>query len=147
MVLVCRARLRGKPDWLDALSHPQNSHGDSMTDHQHCELSKRDFEILAFIFRNGKLYRKDRQSRILSTVDNVSGIITNLVRAQVAQGRCVIVLEHGAIKSDWSRIQPQHLALLKSLPRDCMRQLVRNVEILHDVSLESFREHINRTFP
>lgn len=113
----------------------------------YCDISRRDFEILSFIVRSGRIYRKDRQSLVLSTVDDVPGEITRRVRSQRAQGRSVIVLEHGAIKADYCYLHDSARPVLRRLTQDDYRTLLRNVEVMHGVSWADFQSHLLRSFP
>jgi hypothetical protein len=108
----------------------------------------RAFEILSFITRNGRIYRKNRESiKLSSELDNVPGEITRRVRSQCAQGRCVIVLEENSIKPDFSRIFDSSKKILQTLHPDDFRTLTRNVEVLGGISCDEFRAHILRSFP
>lgn len=118
-----------------------------MTDSQHCDLSKRYFEVISFVVRRGEIYRTDRQTHILSTADPITGLLLRAVRVQVAQGRNVLILESGAIKADVSRLTDAGKRALHSLTRLDYCRLMRNVDEMNGVDYESFKSHVVRSFP
>lgn len=107
----------------------------------------REFDILSFIVRHGRVHRMDRQTRNLSTTDNVPGIIARTASGQVAQGRYVLVLEQGAILPQFSRVAPHAIRALRELNRDDYRKFARNVEHLAGVEFDAFASHVARSFP
>lgn len=118
-----------------------------MTDHQHCTLSKREFEVIAFRVHQGKIIRSDRQTHIYSVTDNVPGLLIRAARSHVAQGRSVLVLEFGTIKPDYCRLTDLSRKALLAMNREDARQLLRNVEVMSGVSYDDFIAHVRRSFP
>jgi diadenosine tetraphosphate (Ap4A) HIT family hydrolase len=104
-------------------------------------------DILAFIVRSGRVYRRDR---VTLTVDDGDALdvsrVGMLVRSQIMRGHCTLVLDAGVIRPSLSRVTPHSLEVLKVATKDDIRRLIRNVESLAGVSVEEFHQHIVRSF-
>ena len=89
----------------------------------------------------------DRQARVFSVTDNVPGEIARAASGQVAQGRYVLVLEHGCVKPDYSRLKPHALHALDAMMESEYLKFIKGVETLRGMSMQDFKAHIRRSFP
>lgn len=105
------------------------------------------YEIIAFRLREGRVYRNDRIALTLGVLDNVPGELARRASSQVAMGRGVLVLEHGCIKPNFSRVDARYVhALVQMLEPDYVR-LIAGVEGLRGMKQEEFAGHVKRSFP
>lgn len=118
-----------------------------MTDEQIAHLSKRTFEMLVFIVRRGIVHRLDRQTIVLSVLDNVPAELACRSMSQAAQGRFVLMTEEGCIKPDFSRMWKSAFHALDTMTDADYLKFIKNVEPWRGQRQEDFRSHLRRSFP
>lgn len=107
----------------------------------------RDFDIISFLVRNGKPCRLDHQARKYTVLDNIPGEIARIAAGQVAQGRYVIVMESGSLKSDYCRLRSHARHALETMTEDEYIKFFRNVEPMRGMRLADWRGHLVRSVP
>jgi len=109
-------------------------------------LNVRQFDIIAFITRRGRLFRMACDHYEFDNAENIPGQIMRRTAAQCAMGRNVLVLEFGCIKADWSRITDAGLHALMTCDKNDYLRFVRHIVNLRDNSRENFLGHVERSF-